>query len=86
MIHKGVKLLHVNTRSIFKKLDLLNVLYPDVDFLCCSETWLDDRVLDNLVNVNCMKVFRSDRKKGIQDYNTYIIGGGVLCFRGEEMD
>ena len=80
MTKKGLKIAHVNTRSIFCKITLLEQLYNDVDFLCCSETWLDDRIPDNLVKIKDMKVFRCDRKKGITDYNLHVIGGGVCIY------
>ena len=72
--------MHVNTRSIFKKLSLVENLYSCYDIIFCSETWLDDRIPDNLVKIDRMKVFRSDRKKGINDYNIHIIGGGVCIY------
>ena len=80
MSMKGVKLLHVNTRSIFRKITLLEQLYSDVDFLCCSETWLDNRTPDNLVKILNMNIFRCDRKQDIVDYNIHVTGGGVCIF------
>ena len=80
MTNKGLKIAHVNTKSIFHKITLLEQLYNDVDFLCCSETWLDDRIPDNLVKIKDMKIFRCDRKKGITDYNHHVIGGGVCIY------
>ena len=80
MTTKGVKLIHVNTGSIFRKLTLLEQLYSDVDFLCCSETWLDDRMPDNIVRISDMKLFRCDRIKGILDYNIHVNGGGVCIY------
>ena len=77
---KGMKIIHVNTRSIFRKVSLLQCLYADVDFLCCSETWLDDRTADNLIRINDMSIFRNDRGKDIRDYNVHVIGGGVCIF------
>ena len=49
MTSRGLKLLHANPRSIFRKVKLLAKLPSDVDFLCCSETWLDGCIADNLV-------------------------------------
>ena len=80
MNHKGFKIVHVNTRSISKKIELLNQLYNESDILCCSETWLDNRVPDSLVNIDGMKIFRNDRIVDIIDYNVHIIGGGVCIY------
>ena len=84
MIAKGMKLIHVNTRSIYNKIALLSELYSNVDFLCCSETWLDGRIPDNLVQIDDMKIFRSDRRSDITDYNIRIIGGGVCIYVGKK--
>ena len=62
MIGKGLNLAHVNTCSIFRKITLLEQLYSDYDFLCCTETWLDNRMPDNLAKMKNMNIFRSDRK------------------------
>ena len=84
MITKGLKLIHVNTRSIFKKIDLLENMYIDGDVICCSETWLDSRIPNSLVCIKGMKIFRNDRKIDIPDYNVHIIGGGVCIFVAEK--
>ena len=77
---KGVRSVHINTRSIFRKVTLLEQLYADCDILCRTETWLDDRIQDNLVKITNMKIFRCNRKCGIRDYNVHIIGGGVCIY------
>ena len=48
---KRMKFYHVNLRSLFGKLNQLDLLYSEVDVICCSETWLDNRFTDNLVNL-----------------------------------
>ena len=72
--------MHVNTRSISRKITLLEHLYSDVDFLCCSETWLDNRTPDNLVRISDMKIFRCDNEKDIVDYNKHVTGGDVCIY------
>ena len=49
MSQKGLKIYHVNTKSIYNKISQLQTLYKDVDILCYTETWLDNRVIDKLV-------------------------------------
>ena len=80
MKFKGLKLIHVNTRSIFRKIALLENLYRDEDFLCFTETWLDDGMPDNLVKIDSMRILRCDSKQGITDHNTHVIGGGVCIY------
>ena len=45
MSHKGLNIYNVNTRSIHNKITQLQTLYSDVDILCCTETWLDNRLI-----------------------------------------
>ena len=84
MSRKGLNLLHVNTRSIYRKIPLLSSLYRDVDFLCCTETWLDSRMPDNLIKIENMHVLRCDRKSTITNYNIHIIWGGVCIYVGRK--
>ena len=56
MNSKGVKFVHVNTRSIYRQIPMIDALYTDVDFLCCSETWLDDSMPKNLVKLSRKKI------------------------------
>ena len=77
---KGVRIVHVNTRSIFRKVTLLEELYADCDILCCTGTWLDDIIQENLDKTSNMKIFRCDHECGIRDYNVHIIGGRVCIY------
>ena len=77
---KGVQIYHVNTRSLMKKVSQLEILYPHADFLCCSETWLDNRVSNSLININNMTCIRKDRKSDVKDYKIHIFGGGVCIY------
>ena len=83
MLNKGITLLHVNISSIYRKINQLNVLYNSVDFLCCSETWLDNRFHDNLVKIDNMKILRMDRVNNAVTYNVKNTGGGVCIFIGK---
>ena len=80
MIHKGFQFINVNTRSICKKIELIKNLYDKADVICCTETWLDNRILDSIVKIDNMNLFRCDRKRNIHDYNVHIIGGGVCIY------
>ena len=80
MTSKGLKFINVNTRSISKKVDLLKKLYQNYDVICCTETWLDNRIPDSIVNIDGMSLYRRDRRNNIHDYNIHIIGGGVCIY------
>ena len=80
MQQKGINLYHVNIRSICRKVSQLELLYSDTDFLCCTETWLDNRVGNSLINIQGMTCLRNDRKKNVQDYKIHIVGGGVCIY------
>ena len=80
MIYKGFQFINVNTRSICKKIELIKNLYDKADVICCTETWLDNRILDSIVKIDNMNLFRCDRRNNITDYNVHIIGGGVCIY------
>ena len=80
MNEKGVKILHVNVRSIFRKLAQLDLLYSNIDFLSCTETWLDARYPDNILNLENMSIFRQDHVSGIHDYTIKNVGGGICLY------
>ena len=77
---KGLKLFHVNIRSLIRKVPQLETLYSKVDFLCCTETWLDNRIDNRLIDISGMVCWRNDRRDNITDYNIHIIGGGVCIY------
>ena len=80
---KGLSIYHVNTRSILNKITLLQTLYENVEILCCSETWLDNRVLDRIIEIPGKTVFRCDRHVNVNDYMKRVFGGGVCIYVGE---
>ena len=80
MNEKGMKILHVNVRSIFRKLAQLDHLYKNVDLLSCSETWLDPRYPDNILKLENMSIFRQDRASAVHDYNIKNVGGGICLY------
>ena len=86
MTSKGVKFVHVNTRSIYKQIPMIDALYPDVDFLCCSKTWLDDSMPDNLVKLSGKKIVRCDHKTVVLDYNIHVTGGGDGIYIADKCD
>ena len=77
---KGMKFYHVNTRSIFSKLRQLDILYNDIDVLCCTETWLDNRFSDGMLKLMGKTLFRCDRKNNVVSYNARPTAGGVCIY------
>ena len=62
--NKGVKIGHLNIRSLLKKIDEINILIHQnsFDILAISETWLSDKIPNELVNIpGLMYIERIDR-------------------------
>ena len=70
----GLKLVHLNCRSIYKKLDQIIILYRECDIICFSETWLSPKLNNNLLHFPGKTLFRQDR-----NYRTGNVKGGGLC-------
>ena len=80
MPDKGMKYGNVNTRSIFNKLSQIELLYSDVDVLCCTETWFDNRFNDAIVSLPGKTIFKCDRKNNVNSYNDRPTAGGVCIY------
>ena len=85
MSMKGFKFYHVNTRSLFSKLTQLEILYSDVDVLCCTETWLDNRFSNDLISLPGKMVFRCDRRNNVFDPNARPTAGGVCVYMNNDV-
>ena len=77
---KGVMFVHMNTRSIYRRLDEIRLFYHEFDFICCSETWLDDRYTDPMIHIDNMNIYRLDRPRLRRDQYRFNNGGGVLIY------
>ena len=80
MSNKGMSFYHVNTRSLYSKLQQLEILYNEADILCCTETWLDNRFSNDCIYLNNKKVFRYDRKSNVRSLNARPTAGGVCIY------
>lgn len=71
----GVSFVHLNTQSLYSKIDEIRILAYDVhpDLLCLSETWLSGKIPDGLVSLPGYTIFRADR-------STHKHGGGLACY------
>ena len=63
---KGFKLVHLNVRSIPKKIDQLRILLDNakLDVLTISETWLNKSINSQSVHIKGFVAFRQDRVPG----------------------
>ena len=59
----GLKMLHLNTRSMFKKREELFEVLEGVDIATFSETWFHEQYDDELLVWPGMRLFRLDRSK-----------------------
>ena len=73
-ISKGLKVAHINVRSLRYKVDYLNILLcdNDIDILGVTETWLDSNIDDSEVPIDGYNLCRVDRKNENH--------GGIVCY------
>ena len=76
--NKGVTIGHLNIRSLLKKIDESKILLHQnsFDIPAISETWLSDKIPNELVNIPGFNVYRKDRPSH---------GGGVLLYIKETL-
>ena len=76
---KGLKLVHINIRSLFPKIDQLRIILENspIDIITLSETWLNTSVDSKMVDIKGFKLFRLDRKN---PDNRKRRGGGLLVY------
>ena len=81
---KGIKIVHVNIRSLYKKLDQIALLYKDIDFLLLTETWLNEKYTDGILSIPGMTLYRNDRCNAaehlLENGNIPRRGGGVAIY------
>ena len=81
---KGFKLLHMNVRSLTKKMDQIRVMLHDlnIDIITLSETWLNEAVNSKTVALQDYTLYRQDRNfKAV----TKKRGGGLLTYIRSEL-
>ena len=80
---KGVKLLHINVRSVLHKIDQLRSYFIDsnIAVLTFSESWLKDHISSGLVSIQGYALLRQDR-----DLSRTVKkrGGGLLTYLNTE--
>ena len=70
---KGLRILHLNVRSLTRNFSEIHLLLTQnrIDILSLNETWLDDSILDQEIEINGYRIVRKDRNRH---------GGGVLVY------
>ena len=64
---KGLKISHLNCRSILNKVNEILYTYRGIDILACSETWLNNAIPNIMLKIPDMDLYRYDRNNGIRN-------------------
>ena len=76
----GLKIVHTNCCSLYNKINQIQYLFKDVDFLACTETWLHEQYSNELLQLNGKTLFRLDRGAGLVNGISKKRGGGVCWY------
>ena len=81
---KGFHCAHLNCRSLYNKIDVINHLLQDIDqklhVLGLSETWLSENMPDSFISIEGYDITRLDRTWLQTQSNTVKKGGGVTMY------
>ena len=71
----SLKILFLNSRSLFPKLDNLTLLCKahSPDIVCISESWLSPEILDSELQISNYTLFRRDRNRHGGGFASYIL-------------
>ena len=72
---KGIKLIHLNARSLFSKITDIFVNFGFCDIIVITETWLNNSTPTAAINVDGYSVIRQDRYE-----NSNKKGGGICIY------
>ena len=83
---KGFKIVHLNIRSLPKKINQLKAILEGstIDILTISESWLHDKIDTQLVQIQGYDIFRLDRKA--QNSGGTKRGGGLVIYTKSSLD
>ena len=79
LLSKGVKMAHINIRSLFKKIDQLRESFAGMDVIVVGETWLTPSIPNSAISIPGYRLFRVDRMEQ-RDKR-----GGGLCIYVKSM-
>ena len=85
---KGLKLCHLNIRSILSKIDQFKLQFDTsvLDVISISETWLTENNCSSILSTNNYQMFRSDRAFINDQFGTTKKGGGLLMFIRKDLN
>ena len=63
--NKGLKIVHLNIRSILKHRNEVEVTFSDYDIVCLTETWLNGNVENSVIDLPGFIVCRQDRESTV---------------------
>jgi exonuclease III len=78
-----LRCIYINARSIVNKIKELVLMIEDenADVVAITETWLNDKIADEEMNISGYTLFRRDRKDKIK-----LRGGGVAMYIKNELN
>ena len=82
---KGFKIVHINIRSLLKKIDQLRLILEasNIDIFTISESWLHSKIDTGLIQIEGYNAYRLDR----EGHNTKKKrGGGLLTYVKKSYD
>ena len=75
---KGLKIVHLNIRSIIKHRNEVELFFNNYDFICLTESWLSVKAEDSVIAIPCFVIYRFDRLSEIYQVKTR--GGGIIVY------
>ena len=85
--HKGPLVSHLNVRSLWNKIDLVRTTFENlyIDVISFSETWLNEDMSDEYVDLKNYNISRNDRKWKEVGAKSIKKGGGVCMYVRNEL-
>ena len=79
---KGFKMVHLNIRSLLKKIDQLRAVLEgsNIEIFTLSETWLHSNIDTHMVQIQGYTAYRLDRKTLNTNLTTTKRGGGLITY------
>ena len=72
---KGIKMVHINARSLYHKIEDAFTIFQVCDIIVITETWLNCSITTKSVSIEGLSVIRQDRHE-----NSIKKGGGVSIY------
>ena len=76
---KGIKMIHINARSLFHKIEDIFSNFCFCDIVVITETWLNSSIPSSAISVDGFSVIRQDRYE-----NSLKKGGGICIYVNNE--